>query len=138
MAVQFLIAPPGATSITVTFTAFDLGAAANNNDQLSLFAVNNSTYTPLATYLGDNLPNNGQAITFQTQALALFFFADHQDNFPGFAMIWEANGIANPPVASFTANATDVHGPGTSGMGIPQMSKTRVMFTRKPAPTALS
>jgi len=105
---QFLIAPPGATSITVTFTAFDLGAAATNNDQLSLFAVNNSTYTPLATYLGDNLPNNGQPITFQTQALALFFFADHQDNFPGFAMIWEANGIANPPVASFTANATDV------------------------------
>ncbi|MEQ8707035.1 MAG: PKD domain-containing protein [Phaeodactylibacter sp.] len=105
---QFLIAPPGATSITVTFTAFDLGTAATNNDQLSLFAVNNGTYTPLATYLGDNLPNNGQPITFQTQALALFFFADHQGNFPGFEMIWEANGIANPPVASFTADATDV------------------------------
>jgi len=105
---QFLIAPPGATSITVTFTAFDLGASPTNNDQLSLFAVNNDIYTPLATYLGDNLPNNGQPITFQTQALGLFFFADHQGNFPGFEMIWEANGIANPPSASFTANPTDV------------------------------
>lgn len=105
---QFLIAPPGATSITVTFTAFDLGASPTNNDQLSLFAVNNNNYTPLATYLGDNLPNNGQPITFQTSALALFFFADHQGNFPGFEMIWEANGIANPPTAAFTANATEV------------------------------
>lgn len=105
---QFLIAPPGATSITVTFTAFDLGSAATNNDQLSLFGVDGDTYTPLATYLGNNLPNNGQPITFQTPALALFFFADHQGNFPGFEMIWEANGIANPPVASFTADVTTV------------------------------
>lgn len=105
---QFIIAPPGASSITVTFTAFDLGNASTNNDQLSLFGVNGANYTPLATYLGNDLPNNGQPITFQTPALALFFFADHQDNFPGFEMIWEANGIANPPVASFTADPTDV------------------------------
>ncbi len=105
---QFLIAPPGATSITVTFTAFDLGSAPTNNDQLSLFGVDNGNYTPLATYLGDELPNDGQPITFQTSALALFFFADHQDNFPGFEMIWEANGIANPPLAAFTADAVGV------------------------------
>jgi PKD repeat protein len=105
---QFLIAPPGATSITVTFTAFDLGGSPNNNDQLTLFEVSNNTYTALVTYLGNNLPNNGQPITYETPALALFFHADHQGNFPGFEMTWTANGIANPPMASFTVDAESV------------------------------
>jgi PKD repeat protein len=105
---EFLIAPPGASSITITFSAFDLGSSATNNDQLSLFGFDGLNYTPLATYLGSDLPNNGQPVTFQTPALALFFFSDHENSFPGFEMIWEANGIANPPIASFTVNTTTV------------------------------
>ena len=105
---QFIIAPPGATSITVTFTEFNLGDSPTNNDQLSLFGYDGTNYTPLGTFLGDDLPNNGQPITFQTPALALFFFSDHLDNFPGFAMAWEANGVSSPPSASFTANTVTV------------------------------
>jgi len=105
---QFLIAPTGATSITVTFTAFDLGSAADNNDLLALYGIDGSDYTPLATYLGNDLPNNGQPITFETPALALFFYSDHEGNFLGFEMIWEANGSANPPTAAFTADAATV------------------------------
>lgn len=105
---QFIIAPPGATSITVTFTAFDLGSSTTNNDQLTLYGVDGANYTPLATYLGNTLPNNGQPIAFETSALAVFFYSDHQGSFPGFEMIWEANGIASPPTASFTGDATSI------------------------------
>jgi PKD repeat protein len=105
---QFIIAPPGASSITVTFTAFDLGNLATNNDQLSFFDLSGGGFTPLATYLGNELPNNGQPITFNTSALGLYFYSDHEDSFPGFEMIWEANGSANPPTAAFTADATTV------------------------------
>jgi PKD repeat protein len=105
---QFFITPPGASSITITFTAFDLGSSPTNNDQLSVFGFDGANYTPLATYLANSLPNNGQPITFQTPGLALFFYSDHEDAFPGFEMIWEANGSANPPIASFTADPTNV------------------------------
>lgn len=105
---QFIIAPPGASSISVTFTAFDLGGLPGNNDQLLFYDLSAGGFTPLATYLGNELPNNGQPITFNASTLALFFYSDHEGNFPGFEMIWEANGNANPPSASFTADATAV------------------------------
>ncbi|HKK79025.1 MAG TPA: PKD domain-containing protein, partial [Phaeodactylibacter sp.] len=105
---QFIIAPPGASSITVTFTAFDLGGLATNNDQLSFFDLSGGGFTSLATYLGNELPNNGQPITFNASALGLYFYSDHEDNFSGFEIIWEANGSANPPTAAFTADATTV------------------------------
>ncbi|MEL7422407.1 MAG: PKD domain-containing protein [Bacteroidota bacterium] len=104
---QFFIAPPGATNITVTFTAFDLGGEANNHDQLTIYDASNG-FTTLATFTGNTLPNNGQPITYEASALFLYFFSDHELNFPGFEMIWSANGSVNPPSAAFTANTTTV------------------------------
>ncbi len=101
---QFLIAPPGATSITLTFTAFDLVSS----DFLGLYTANGDIFNPLAGYSGNNLPNNGQPITFDEPSLLVLFYSGHESSFPGFEMIWEANGSVNPPSASFTADATTV------------------------------
>jgi PKD repeat protein len=105
---QLIIWPASATSITITFNAFDLGSAATNNDQLTFFGFDGFSYTPLVTYIGNDLPNNGQPITFQTSALAVFFYSDHEDNFPGFEVFWEASGAVNPPIASFTTETANV------------------------------
>jgi PKD repeat protein len=101
---QFLIAPPGATSITLTFTAFNLGI----NDFLGLYKVDGTFFDPLATYGGNSLPNNGQPITFDESALMVFFYSGHESAAPGFEMLWEASGSVNPPIASFTADAATV------------------------------
>ncbi|MEL7221106.1 MAG: PKD domain-containing protein, partial [Bacteroidota bacterium] len=105
---QFLIAPPGATAITLTFTAFDLGSTVNNHDQLYIFAGDDTFFNPLAVYTGTDLPNNGQPITFDVSSVNIYFSSDHFDNNAGFAIIWEANGSANPPVAAFSADVTTV------------------------------
>lgn len=105
---QFIIAPPGATAITLTFSAFDLGDIVNNHDQLYIFAGSGTIFTPLAVYNGNELPNNGQPITFEESSLNVYFTSDHFNNYPGFELIWEANGSTNPPVAAISADATSI------------------------------
>jgi PKD repeat protein len=101
---QFIIAPPGATSITITFTSFDLAG----NDFLGFYIPENTSTGPLGFYTGNSLPNNGQPITFNESSLLVFFYSDHESSGPGFELVWEADGSVNPPIASFTANETNV------------------------------
>lgn len=91
------IAPPGATSITLTFLDFDLGI--NQGDILHIYDPTDYSYTTLASYSGNTLPNNGQPITFNVSELYLSFYSDHFDNFDGFEIIWEASGNPLPPTA---------------------------------------
>lgn len=101
---QFLIAPPGTTGITITFTSFELGS----NGFIGFYQAGDDVFNPLASYTDNNLPNGGQPITFDVSELLILFYSGHDETFPGFELIWEANGSVNPPVADFTASATDV------------------------------
>ncbi|WP_211356825.1 PKD domain-containing protein [Phaeodactylibacter luteus] len=105
---QFLIEPPAASQITVTFSAFDLGNAPFNHDQLELYSVQDGVYTSIGTFTGNSLPNNGQPLSINAQALAVFFYSDHEANFPGFEMIWDANGSTLPPEADFSVSTTTI------------------------------
>ncbi|MEM6965133.1 MAG: PKD domain-containing protein [Bacteroidota bacterium] len=101
-----LIDPPGGSSISVTFTEFDLGGTANNHD--ALYIYDPVTFTPLGTYFGQSLPSMGQTITFPASSIIVYFSSDHQNNFSGFAMTWETNGSASAPEAAFTASTTAI------------------------------
>lgn len=99
---QFVIAPPGGNSISVTFTEFDLGNLGEHTD--AIYFYDPVSFNFLGSYSGQNLPNDGQPITFNTTTLVVGFNSDHENNFSGFSMFWEANGSAITPDAAFTSD----------------------------------
>ncbi|MFK8006668.1 MAG: PKD domain-containing protein [Saprospiraceae bacterium] len=103
---QFLIAPPGGNSISVTFTEFDLGNFGEHTDVLYFY--DGATFNYLGGYFGQDLPNNGQTITFNVSSLLVGFSSDHENNFSGFSMLWEVNGSAVAPVSSFSADTNTI------------------------------
>ncbi len=100
------ITPITASSITITFTEFDLGNQGEHTDMFYVYDPN--TFTPLAVYYGDELPNNGAPITFDYPSIVIYFVTDHYYNYSGFSMYWEGAGSAEPPVASFSVENTSV------------------------------
>ncbi len=80
----WLIAPPGASAVVLTFTAFDLE---NNNDRLYIYDGDN-VYAPLiGVYTGNNLP--GTVIATSGKML-LEFRSDCSTNAAGWEAQWQA------------------------------------------------
>ena len=103
---QFLIAPFGGNGISVTFTEFDLGNLGEHTDVLYFYDA--VTFESLGVYSGQNLPNNGQTLTFDVSSLLVGFYSDHENNFSGFSMLWEVNGSTTIPVAAFGADNNSI------------------------------
>jgi len=97
---EFLIAPCGASQVTLTFLSFDLAA----NDELMVFDGTGATAPLVGSYKGTNLPNT---ITSTGGNLYLVFLSNNTGVAPGFAATWGSftpnNGAPN---ADFTVADT--------------------------------
>lgn len=98
-----IIAPPGASQVTLTFTQFDLET---NWDFLDVHD-GPTVFSPLiGSYTGNVLPNNGMPIVSSGGALTLHMTSDFIINAPGFEASWSSLGATNGPNADFTAPTT--------------------------------
>lgn len=94
------IAPIGASTVTLNFSAFDLEL---NYDYLYIYNGNSVNSPLIGQYTGTALPNGG-TITSLYGAVTLKFFSDTYLNNPGFVMTWNCNLPSTPPNTDFYAN----------------------------------
>ncbi|KAA9332661.1 GEVED domain-containing protein [Adhaeribacter soli] len=80
-----VIAPTGATSVALTFTAFSTEMCC---DRLVIHDGPSTASPVIGTFAGFSLPNNGQPIISTGNALTLAFTSDFSMNEPGFAATW--------------------------------------------------
>lgn len=89
---EFLIAPCGASKVTLTFLSFNLAA----NDELMVFDGPSATSPLVGSYKGTNLPNT---ITSTGGNLYMVFLSNNTGTAPGFAATWGSvspnNGAPN-------------------------------------------
>ena len=97
-----LIAPTGATSVSLTFTAFDLESA---YDHLLVFNGSNNQAPLLGKFSGSSLP---ASLTASSGKIFLEFRSDCATTRPGFAAKWTSvgGGTASCPTDAYEANGT--------------------------------
>lgn len=122
-----LIAPTGATTVTLTFTAFDIET---NWDYLYIYDGNSISSPLIGTYTGTNSPGT---VTSTGGSLLIEFRSDCNTTNPGWAANWTSNAIPPPPTdnsaptttvstpnswvtQNFTATFTDADNSGGSGI----------------------
>ena len=92
---EFLIAPCGASRVTLTFLSFNVAA----NDQLLVFDGLNSSAAQVGAYTGANLPSS---ITSTGGYLYLVFLSNNNGTAPGFMATWGSEIPNNgAPTADF-------------------------------------
>ena len=97
---EFLIAPCGASQVTLTFMSFNLAA----NDELMVFDGTSATSPLVGSYKGTNLPNT---ITSTGGNLYLVFLSNNAGVASGFAATWGSVSPNNgAPNADFTVADT--------------------------------
>ena len=101
-----LIAPTGATSVTLAFAAFDLES---NFDHLLVFNGTDNQAPLLGKFSGTALP---AVLTASSGRMFLEFRSDCATNRPGFAAKWTSTGASACPTDAYEAN-------GTLGAGAP-------------------
>ena len=102
----FIINPPNASNITLTFLDFDLGDMGEHTDVLGVYIP--ETFEVLDQFSGTSLPNGGAPITYNAPSILVYFSSDHFNNFSGFSVLWEADGSGEVPTAAFTLENTNV------------------------------
>lgn len=94
------IAPPGATSVTLNFTAFGFE---EDYDYLWIYDGPNTASPVIGQYTGFSLPNGG-SITSTGGAITLKRSSDPYVNELGFALNWQCLQPNAPPTALFSAS----------------------------------
>ncbi len=122
-----LIAPTGATTVTMTFTAFNIE---NNWDYLRIYDGNSVSSPLIGVYTGTNSPGT---VTSTGGNLLLEFRSDCSTVSSGWAASWTSNAVPPPPTdnvapttavatpntwatQNFTATFTDADNSGGSGL----------------------
>ena len=98
-----LIAPTGATTVTLTFTAFNIE---NNWDYMYIHDGNSLASPIIGTYTGTNSPGT---VTSTGGSLLIEFRSDCSTTSSGWAAAWTSNAVPPPPtdnVAPTTAVST--------------------------------
>jgi Zn-dependent metalloprotease len=93
------IAPLGASSIKLTFTAFDFEAG---YDYLKIYNGPNTSAPLIGSYDGNTLPNGGVVIA-NSGSVTIEQVTDVAVTKSGFVASWQCTMPAIPPVADFTA-----------------------------------
>lgn len=97
---EFLIAPCGASQVTLTFNTFNVAAG----DELMVFDGNSSTADQLGSFTGTNLP---ATVTSTGGSIYLVFLSNNTGNSAGFSAYWTSNIPNNgAPTADFTVPDT--------------------------------
>jgi hypothetical protein len=95
-----LIAPTGATSVSLTFSSFDLESG---YDHLLVFNGSNNQAPRIGKYSGTTLPGT---LTASSGKMFLEFRSDCATTRPGFAAKWTSTGTSSCPTDAFEANGT--------------------------------
>jgi len=93
-----VIAPVGATSITLNFSDFNLEQSFDN---LLVYDGNPITGTLLGTFSGTELPNGDGIVTSNTGEMHINMTTDGSVTRPGFLATWECIVIDAPPIVAF-------------------------------------
>ncbi|MFO8054060.1 MAG: M4 family metallopeptidase [Bacteroidales bacterium] len=96
------IAPPGATSIDLTFTEFDFESG---YDYLKIYEGTSTSGNLVGSYDGSNLPNGG-SITVSANAVTIQQLTDQYVTEEGFVMQWNCNFPNVAPGVDFKVNDT--------------------------------
>jgi PKD repeat protein len=94
-----LIDVPGALSVTLDFTSFDLEFIF---DYLKIYDGGDINAPLIGYFTGSNLPAGGNIPT-NTGRVFLEFSSNAQNNRPGFDMTWQCTPSTTPPAAAFQA-----------------------------------
>ncbi|MCB9233452.1 MAG: M4 family metallopeptidase [Bacteroidia bacterium] len=89
---RLLIDPPGAISITLTFTSFSF---ATTGDYLQVYDGSDENAPLIGTFQGSTLPNGG-SITSSGPTIFLKEASNGFQNFPGFELEWSC-AVSNDP-----------------------------------------
>jgi len=98
----FVIAPPNAMSVTLTFQSFDFE---EGYDYLHIYDGDNIQAPLIGRYDGSNLPNGG-VITSTTGSITLRQTSDQGVTEPGFFLGWSCQYPTAAPVADFIVSDT--------------------------------
>jgi Zn-dependent metalloprotease len=96
-----VIAPIGATSITLTFTDF---AMEDYYDYLTVYAGPDNTYPLIGSYTGTSLPGGG-TITVNSGVVCIQQTSDSYVEMLGFVLNWQCGTGPVEPIANFTADS---------------------------------
>ena len=98
---EITIAPTGAATVTLTFTAFDTEAG---YDYLFIYDGSSVNAPLIGQFSGTNLPNGG-SITSSTGAITLKMTSDVYVTGAGFICNWACTMPTTPPTADFLATS---------------------------------
>ncbi len=99
--VSMTISPPGASAVSVDFTAFNLE---DGWDYLYIYDGPSTASPLIGQYTGTNLPNNGNPIFSTSGSITIRQTADQIINKSGFALSWSCVLLNSPPIVSFMAS----------------------------------
>ncbi len=94
----YVIQPPGATGLTLSFSQFDVE---NNYDYLYIYDGNSTSASLIGKYTDKNNPGT---ITASGNALTLRFTSDGATQTPGFTATWNATTNSNAPTTEISAS----------------------------------
>ncbi|KAA9325697.1 GEVED domain-containing protein [Adhaeribacter soli] len=98
------IAPTGAATVTLTFTAFNLESG---NDLLRIYDGPDTSFPLIGTYSGNTLPNGG-SITSTRSALTLSFTSNNRTVMDGFQASWSCTAPGLKPAADFLPDLSSI------------------------------
>ncbi len=96
------IAPPGASSITLTFTSFHFESG---YDYLKIYEGSGTSGNLIGSYDGNSLPNGGTIVS-NTGAVTIQQVTDQYATEEGFELQWSCTYPNMPPTANFTVSDT--------------------------------
>ncbi len=100
--VTTVISPTGATSISMTFSAFDFESG---YDYLKIYDGTSASAPLIGSYDGNTLPNGG-VVTANSGSMTLVQTSDVAVEKAGFIANWQCVFSAVPPISSFKASDT--------------------------------
>jgi hypothetical protein len=150
--IEFVIAPPTATQISLEFSDFHYHDQANDsyyNDYIYVYDGDPTSGLLLGEYTGRTLPKNGDPIIATSGSMTILQKTSSKYNRPGFSAKWrsETNAVMSY-LSSTTSQTTEESGIGfadqeilmievvTRGTGIPAMEATNFNFSLNGTATA--
>jgi len=97
-----LISPPGASTVTLTFTQFNLESG---YDYLYIYDGNTTSAPLIGQYSGNNLPNGG-TIVANSGSVLLYLSTDSEVESAGFVINWQCSYPNLAPIADFKVSDT--------------------------------
>lgn len=106
--INITIAPPGASSVSLTFNVFDIEAGSGGScdyDYVQIFDGPNTSSTLMGTYC--NTTGSPGTVTSTGGAITIRHYSDPAVNGAGYEIAWQCSTPAAPPVPAFVANITE-------------------------------